>query len=79
MHTGQFDHVVVEAERFRMTSCSTTCRCAANRGVADLRPREGRAQPESEEDGYRLYRIGDVVGSRDRHCALRRPRICANI
>jgi hypothetical protein len=34
----------------------------------------------TEEDGYRLYRIGDVAGSRDIHCAiLDALRICGNI
>ena len=44
---------------------------AANRGVTDLDAmRDGRAQPVTKEDGYRLYRIGDVAGSRDIHCAI---------
>ena len=42
--------------------------------------RDGRAQPVTVEDGYRLYRIGDVAGSRDIHCAiLAALRVCANI
>ena len=87
MHTGAlsrrlFDHVVVEAGTLPNDELFyDLAGAAANRGVADLEAmREGRAQPESEEDGYRLYRIGDVVGSRDIHCALLDAhRICANI
>ena len=44
---------------------------AANGGVIDLAAmRDGRPQPEFGADGYRLYRIGDVAGSRDIHCAI---------
>jgi NADPH-dependent 2,4-dienoyl-CoA reductase/sulfur reductase-like enzyme len=77
-----FDHVVIEAgtlpndELFYALS-----EAAANRGVADLDAmREGRPQPEFVGEGYRLYRIGDVAGSRDIHCAiLDALRLCASI
>jgi 2,4-dienoyl-CoA reductase-like NADH-dependent reductase (Old Yellow Enzyme family) len=77
-----FDHVVIEAgtlpndELFYALS-----EAAANRGVADLDAmREGRPQPEFAGEGYRLYRIGDVAGSRDIHCAiLDALRLCASI
>ena len=54
---------------------------ASNRGVIDLDAmRDGRPQPVPDEDGYRLYRIGDVAGSRDIHCAiLDALRLCAGI
>ena len=87
MHTGttsrqSFDHVVVEAgtlpndELFYGLSDG-----AANRGVIDLDAmRDGRPQPVGDAAGYRLYRIGDVAGSRDIHCALLDAlRICATI
>ena len=87
MHTGttsrqNFDHVVVEAgtlpndELFYGLSDG-----AANRGVIDLDAmRDGRPQPVGEAAGYHLYRIGDVAGSRDIHCALLDAlRICATI
>ena len=87
MHTGTlsrklFDHVVVEAgtlpndELFYGLSDG-----AANRGVIDLDAmRDGRPQPVGEAAGYHLYRIGDVAGSRDIHCALLDAlRICATI
>ena len=41
---------------------------------------EGRAQPEYHGHGYVLYRVGDVVGSRDIHCAmLDALRICSHL
>ena len=54
---------------------------AANRGVIDLDAmRDGRPQPVADQDGYHLYRIGDVAGSRDIHCAiLDALRLCAEI
>ena len=87
MHTGAlsrqlFDHVVVEAGTLPNDELFyDLAEAAANRGVTDLNAmRDGRAQPVTEEDGYRLYRIGDVAGSRDIHCAiLDALRICANI
>ena len=87
MHTGAlslqlFDHVVVEAGTLPNDELFyDLAEAAANRGVTDLDAmRDGRAQPVTEEDGYRLYRIGDVAGSRDIHCAiLDALRICANI
>ena len=70
--TRAFDHVVVEAgtlpndELFYALSDA-----AANGGVIDLEAmRDGRPQPVPEAQGYRLYRIGDVAGSRDIHCAI---------
>ena len=87
MHTGttsqqSFDHVVVEAgtlpndELFYALDDG-----AANKGVVDLDAmRDGRPQPVSDAAGYHLYRIGDVAGSRDIHCALLDAlRICATI
>ena len=87
MHTGAlsrqlFDHVVVEAGTLPNDELFyDLAEAAANRGVTDLDAmRDGRAQPVMEEGGYRLYRIGDVAGSRDIHCAiLDALRICANI
>ena len=87
MHTGAlsrrlFDHVVVEAGTLPNDELFyNLAEAATNRGVTDLDAmRDGRAQPVTEEDGYRLYRIGDVAGSRDIHCAiLDALRICANI
>ena len=54
---------------------------AANQGIIDLDAmRDGRPQPAMEQDGYHLYRIGDVAGSRDIHCAiLDALRLCAEI
>jgi len=87
MHTATltsraFDHVVIEAgtlpndELFYGLSDA-----AANRGVIDLDAmRDGRPQPVFDQAGYRLYRIGDVAGSRDIHCAiLDALRLCAGI
>ena len=85
MHTGasshrSFDHVVVEAGTLPndglFYELETT---AANRGVIDLDAmRDGRPQPVFDTDGYHLYRIGDVAGSRDIHCAiLDALRLCA--
>ena len=87
MHTGaasqrSFDHVVVEAgtlpndELFHALDDG-----AANRGVIDLDAmRDGRPQPVIDAAGYHLYRIGDVAGSRDIHCAiLDALRICATL
>ena len=80
--TRTFDHVVVEAgtlpndELFYALSDAAT-----NNGVIDLDAmRDGRPQPVFDEDGFRLYRIGDVAGSRDIHCAiLDSLRLCARI
>ena len=82
LSTRAFDHVVIEAgtlpndELFYGLSEE-----ASNRGVIDLDAmRDGRPQPVLDEDGYRLYRIGDVAGSRDIHCAiLDALRLCAGI
>ena len=80
--TRTFDHVVVEAgtlpndELFYALSDAAT-----NNGVIDLDAmRDGRPQPVFDEDGFRLYRVGDVAGSRDIHCAiLDSLRLCARI
>ena len=82
LSTRAFDHVVIEAgtlpndELFYGLSDA-----AANRGVIDLEAmRDGRPQPVFDQAGYRLYRIGDVAGSRDIHCAiLDALRLCAGI
>ena len=82
LSTRAFDHVVIEAgtlpndELFYGLSDA-----AANRGVIDLEAmRDGRPQPVFDLAGYRLYRIGDVAGSRDIHCAiLDALRLCAGI
>ena len=87
MHTGAlshsaFDHVVVEAGTLPTDELFYALEDgAANRGVIDLDAmRDGRPQPVADRDGYRLYRIGDVAGSRDIHCAiLDALRLCARI
>lgn len=91
MHTGTtsqafFDHVVVEAGTLPNDELFYEMNeGAANKGVIDLDAmRDGRPQPvietEDGDAGYQLYRIGDVAGSRDIHCALLDAlRICATI
>ena len=91
MHTGTtsqafFDHVVVEAGTLPNDELFYEMNeGAANKGVIDLDAmRDGRPQPVIETEdggaGYQLYRIGDVAGSRDIHCALLDAlRICATI
>ena len=87
MHTAKlttrnFDHVVVEAGTLPNDELFYALNeDAANRGVIDLEAmRDGRPQPVTDEDGYRLYRIGDVAGSRDIHCAiLDALRLCAGM
>jgi thioredoxin reductase len=91
MHTGttshaSFDHVVVEAGTLPNDELFYEMNeGAANKGVIDLDAmRDGRPQPvirtEDGDSGYQLYRIGDVAGSRDIHCALLDAlRICATI
>jgi len=87
MHTGttsqqSFDHVVVEAGTLPNDELFYELdQGAVNKGVVDLDAmRDGRPQPVTTDDGYRLYRIGDVAGSRDIHCAmLDALRICATI
>lgn len=87
MHTGAmshraFDHIVVEAGTLPNDELFYELdEAAANRGVIDLDAmRDGRPQPVAERDGYHLYRIGDVAGSRDIHCAiLDALRLCAEI
>ncbi|MEC7486457.1 MAG: FAD-dependent oxidoreductase, partial [Pseudomonadota bacterium] len=87
MHTGAmshraFDHIVVEAGTLPNDELFYELdEAAANRGVIDLDAmRDGRPQPVADRDGYHLYRIGDVAGSRDIHCAiLDALRLCAEI
>ena len=87
MHTGAlsnsvFDHVVVEAGTLPNDGLFYELdQAAANRGIIDLDAmRDGRPQPAMEQDGYLLYRIGDVAGSRDIHCAiLDALRLCATV
>ena len=87
MHTGKlshqsFDHIVVEAGTLPNDELFYELdQAAANEGVVDLDAmRDGRAQPVKDTNGFHLYRIGDVVGSRDIHCALLDAlRICANL
>lgn len=80
--TRAFDHVVIEAGTLPNDALFYGLSDAAtNRGVIDLEAmRDGRPQPEFDKGGYRLYRIGDVAGSRDIHCAiLDALRLCAGI
>ena len=87
MHTGKlshqsFDHIVVEAGTLPNDELFYELdQAAANEGVVDLDAmRDGRAQPVKDTNGFHLYRIGDVVGSRDIHCALLDAlRICAHL
>lgn len=80
--TRAFDHVVVEAGTLPNDELFYALNeTATNRGVIDLEAmRDGRPQPVFGQDGFRLYRIGDVAGSRDIHCAiLDALRLCAGI
>jgi len=87
MHTAEitkelYDHIVVEAGTLPNDESFYALKDdALNRGVVDLDAMAaGEPQPEHDGDGYHLYRIGDVVGSRDIHCAmLDALRICAHI
>ena len=87
MHTAGlevevYDHVIIEAgtlpndEPFYALKDN-----ALNQGVMDLDAMAaGAAQPEYHGEGYVLYRVGDVVGSRDIHCAmLDALRICSHL
>ncbi|MBT6069674.1 MAG: N-methylproline demethylase, partial [Proteobacteria bacterium] len=75
------DHLIVEAGTlpnddlfYRLKDDS------ANKGIIDLDLfTEGRPQPAHGES-FHLYRVGDVSGSRDIHCALLDSlRLCAQI
>ncbi len=88
MHTAalsehDYDHIIVEAGTLPNDELFYTMReGACNKGVIDLdRMASGQPQPVYDADeGYHLYRIGDVVGSRDIHCAmLDALRICARL
>ncbi|MDC1115785.1 FAD-dependent oxidoreductase [Alphaproteobacteria bacterium] len=88
MHTAalsehDYDHIIVEAGTLPNDELFYAMReGACNKGVIDLdRMASGQPQPVYDaHEGYHLYRIGDVVGSRDIHCAmLDALRICARL
>ena len=87
MHTSKpetetYDHVVVEAGTLPNDGPFYALKDGAlNGGVADLGAMAaGRAQPVPDGGGYVLYRVGDVAGSRDIHCAmLDALRICCRL
>ena len=89
-----YDHIIVEAGTLPNDELFYAMRDhSLNNGVIDLdRMALGEPQPvfannnannsasNSHGNDYHLYRIGDVVGSRDIHCAmLDALRICARI
>jgi len=86
MHTAQsseyfVDHLVVEAGTLPNDELFYVLKDeSANNGVLDLDLlAKGLAQPEHDA-GFHLYRVGDVSGSRDIHCAmLDSLRLCAEI
>ncbi len=91
MHTASltehdYDHVIVEAGTLPNDELFYAMRDKSlNQGVIDLDVMAS-AQPQPVfdshhgESGFHLYRIGDVVGSRDIHCAmLDALRICARL
>lgn len=92
MHTAaltehDYDHVIVEAGTLPNDELFYAMRDASlNKGVIDLdvmasgQPQPVFDSPHGDESGFHLYRIGDVVGSRDIHCAmLDALRICARL
>jgi 2,4-dienoyl-CoA reductase-like NADH-dependent reductase (Old Yellow Enzyme family) len=86
MHTAQssehyVDHLVVEAGTLPNDELFYELKeQSANNGVVDLDLlAKGLAQPEHGA-GFHLYRVGDVSGSRDIHCAmLDALRLCAQM
>ena len=86
MHTTQtsehfVDHLVVEAGTLPNDDLFYALKDqSTNNGVLDLDLlAKGLAQPEHDA-GFHLYRVGDVSGSRDIHCAmLDSLRLCAEI
>ena len=86
MHTTQtsehfVDHLVVEAGTLPNDDLFYALKDQSiNNGVLDLDLlAKGLAQPEHDA-GFHLYRVGDVSGSRDIHCAmLDALRLCAQM
>jgi pyruvate/2-oxoglutarate dehydrogenase complex dihydrolipoamide dehydrogenase (E3) component len=86
MHTAQssehfVDHLVVEAGTLPNDGLFYELKEeSANNGILDLDLlAKGLAQPEYDA-GFHLYRVGDVSGSRDIHCAmLDALRLCAQM
>ena len=86
MHTAEssehyVDHLVVEAGTLPNDELFYELKeQSANNGVVDLDLlAKGLAQPEHVA-GFHLYRVGDVSGSRDIHCAmLDALRLCAQM
>jgi len=86
MHTAEssehyVDHLVVEAGTLPNDELFYELKeQSANNGVVDLDLlAKGLAQPEHGA-GFHLYRVGDVSGSRDIHCAmLDALRLCAQM
>ena len=86
MHTAEsseyfVDHLVVEAGTLPNDELFYALKDqSANNGILDLDLlAKGLAQPEHDA-GFHLYRVGDVSGSRDIHCAmLDALRLCAQM
>jgi pyruvate/2-oxoglutarate dehydrogenase complex dihydrolipoamide dehydrogenase (E3) component len=86
MHTTKsseyfVDHLVVEAGTLPNDGIFYELKEeSANNGILDLDLlAKGLAQPEHDA-GFHLYRVGDVSGSRDIHCAmLDALRLCAQM
>lgn len=79
LETEIYDHIVVEAGTLPNDEPFYDLKdLSLNRGQIDLNAMaKGEAQPEYNGDGFVLYRVGDVAGSRDIHCAmLDALRIC---
>ena len=82
LETEVYDHVIIEAGTLPNDEAFyALIDHSLNQGVMDLDAMAaGRAQPEYHSEGYVLYRVGDVVGSRDIHCAiLDALRICSHL
>ena len=83
LETEIYDHIIIEAGTLPNDEPFYALKDQSlNQGVMDLNAMaEGRPQPIfHEEDGFVLYRIGDVVGSRDIHCAmLDALRVCSHL
>lgn len=82
-HTSErfVDHLVVEGGTLPNDALFYELKPqAANNGVMDLDLlSKGLAQPD-HGSGFHLYRVGDVSGSRDIHCAmLDALRLCAQM
>ena len=82
LETETYDHIIVEAGTLPNDEPFYGLKdTALNGGVIDLNAMAtGAPQPEYTDEGFVLYRVGDVAGSRDIHCAmLDALRLCCHL